>query len=355
MNNDFAPRFEGLLPRSMEHTLYDTENDKYHHYIPISYGELMGKKLEEHFLVEYDELENLYLSNATPTLPTKFNGEGFLQLDNYFTDFWGYILSPTDIQIFMMLLRWSFGKGFTNIPIKGSKGLMERTGKSYNTIKNCLDVLEENFFILRFQRKTKTVGKGNANNTGMYIKVNDSIPLLNSEQLNKLPPFLREEHDKKINRINHARFDGNDYLLAPTKRMFVKDFVMTKCMPEGRVDRDISFLIKQHGIMPVVETAFVINRDFDDMMKSYLKEVLPKPSYDVFVMNSVFMLENGGELLTIICQDEFTEQGFESGLLKTTLKSMFGKISDYTGVRLADYLVYPFSTYYKALQAKEIF
>lgn len=349
MNNE--PVHEGILPMKEEHDRYKKENEKYTHYIPVSYGKLMDKKLEEHYVVDFDDLDSLYLSNAVPTIG-KMMGTSYIQMPSYFLDYWCFVLSPLEQQVYLTLYKWSSESRFTNIP---AKELARRMNRSENTILNALKTLEENFFILKFQRKTVAVGKGNANNTGVYIRINDHIPILNQEQLKLLPEDIKKEHDRLLEEVNNVRYKEDKYILAPTKRMFVRNFILEKCKPEGRVEKDIAFIIKKHGIRPVVDNVFVVDYELDGFIKDELRNVLSKPSYDVFIENSVFILENHGEFMTIICKDEFTEKGLNDGMLERIIKSLFEKISARTGIELADYSAVRFSKYYTAMHNKNLF
>lgn len=328
--------------RKKEHSNYFELYEKYTHYVPVDFGKILDKELEEHFVANFSDISGLRLENATPSIRFGVNSPKTVVLDNYIIDYWGYILEPLPFQVLTTLIRWSYRKGFTNISIVE---LAERLNKNRETVAKAVDVLESHFFLMKFQRKAVMNGKGESSVTNIFIRLREETPLLSNELFETLPEYMKVEHDRLLKSMNDTKYDGDSYVMTMSKRKHTREFVVDKCTSQNKVDRDISFLIEEHGIHAVAKDVFAIDYEFDKRVKLLLEKlILSKPSYDTFIMNSVFMVDDSG-FMSIICKDAYCEEALNSGVFE---KLFEGLIKDGKIESVIDYKATKFSTYYMA-------
>lgn len=330
-----------------EHVNYETLNDKYEHYRKVEYGEVYNKKIEENYICSFEELCNLDLSNASPSSPVKENE--FVMTNYYFIDFWGFILSPKDVQILQMLKRWSYGQDYTVISVTE---IAKRTGISAPTVRASLNTLEDNFFIMRFYRRLSTISEGDKKpEQGIYIKLRMTTPLLNKEQIESLPAEIRADHDDYMNRLQNS-LSENETIELQSKAQFVNKYIREKCISSNDVDKDISFLIKEHGIEKLAESMFQYDKDMNEEIKSLISSKLSKPAFDTFFKNCIYLFDE--HLLTIICQDKFTEEGinesrFYQEAIEYAIENLPSKYKYYN----KEYIAKSIGSYYIAKKTQE--
>lgn len=330
-----------------EHLNYNELQTNYKHYFPFDYGKLLGKDFKEKFTMSYEDIINIELSSASPSVPAK--DSDFTITSNYFFDFWVPILSPNDIRVYQALKRWSFGKRFVIMP---NEELMARTGiSSKTTVLQSLNNLEENFFILRVHRdyvdKKKTAP--------LLIMVRDNTPLLSEEQVALLPESLQEEHREYMTNLQNSLSKG-ETIRQFSKNSFVRNFILEKCQKENKVDTTMSFLIKNHGIYKVIEESGMlhIDKEKSEEFKFIVRNLVSKPAYDTFFENSAFILDDN--ILTIICQDEHVERTINTS---TQFKHVIEKSLDvYAQTNIyynKEFIAKSFGSYYVAKKIKDSF
>lgn len=121
-------------------------------------------------------------------------------INNYFIRFWGPVLHKKNGGIiaytFIILRSYCWDKDYTWISLST---LEEQLTVSRPTLKQYLEVLEKEGFIIRFWREEKDSKKTEQGT--ILIKVRRAIPYLTKEKINKLSDNMKREHEKFLRKI----------------------------------------------------------------------------------------------------------------------------------------------------------
>ncbi|MCY8467307.1 DnaA N-terminal domain-containing protein [Bacillus atrophaeus] len=130
-------------------------------------------------------------------------------INNYFIRFWGPSfhkkMGGIIAYTFIILRSYCWDKDYTWISLST---LEEQLTVSRPTLKQYLDVLEKEGFIIRFWREAKDSKKTEQNT--ILIKVRRAIPYLTKEKLDKLSDSVKREHQKflrKVQKESHLEFE----------------------------------------------------------------------------------------------------------------------------------------------------
>jgi len=139
-------------------------------------------------------------------LPLHSKIKNYTVIENYLMDFWSPIMGGDATYTFILLIRYCYGEdehGKKDFSYPQLTTIAEKWGKTVETVKKYLDILEENYFIYRFWRSNPE--RDHANDSILY-KLRTSIPYLSEEQIKTLSPKLRKQHDKFVQQIM-GKFD----------------------------------------------------------------------------------------------------------------------------------------------------
>ncbi|MCD7911090.1 hypothetical protein KC480_06060 [Bacillus velezensis] len=130
-------------------------------------------------------------------------------INNYFIRFWGPAFHKKNGGIiaytFIILRSYCWDKDYTWISLST---LEEQLTVSRPTLKQYLDVLEQEGFIIRFWRELKDSKKNEQ--SSILIKVRRAIPYLTKTKLDKLSDNMKREHDRfirKVQKESHLEFE----------------------------------------------------------------------------------------------------------------------------------------------------
>lgn len=273
------------------------ESKKYAHYRNVRVGtkieEVKGKMVTKPLLegrkIDFEEIKAINLDKIGSPVPF-LDTEDFTIVSNYLIDFWGAIIGSEAVQLYLHLKRYAYGKRdycFPDIELIALK-----MGKSRNTIKKYLDILEEHGFIVMFLRRDIT---DNNRDVSPLFKIRRYVPLITKEMYDSLHPKLKKLHDEfmaNFEGVNfNEKFSGDDLvvgLLNKGKAMKKIKENNDKAVEERKLEEYVLGKLDMDKV--------VINEKYHEFMRSRIS----KPTYEVYVKNSIFVLNNDFEAYILV-------------------------------------------------------
>lgn len=119
-----------------------------------------------------------------------------VMIHEYVYDFWGHYIQAEGLALYGHLLRHCYGEKnwcFPDLTL-----LAEKMGKSPNTVKKFLAILEDYGFVYKFLVQNP---KNNKMDESPIYKVRKKVPFLSQDLIDKLPAKLKDHHERFMNRL----------------------------------------------------------------------------------------------------------------------------------------------------------
>ncbi|HHT7153211.1 MULTISPECIES: helix-turn-helix domain-containing protein [Bacillus cereus group] len=212
-----------------------------------------------------------------------------VMIHEYVYDFWGHYIQAEGLALYGHLLRHCYGDKnwcFPDLPL-----LAQKMGKSANTVKKYLKILEDYGFVYKFLVQSQ---KNNRMDESPLYKVRKKVPFLSQDLIDKLPENLKEHHERFMNRLvenfeeipefneetDYSQIyddltESGELRKKPVSPMHIQksEFLKTRELRKSRSEKDIDIWIK------VLDTI------------QHTKNV-SKPSFETWFKGSIF-LQNG--------------------------------------------------------------
>lgn len=252
--------------------------------------------VKEKIYFDEDEVRSFSLETLGTPLP-RVHGQ-FIQIDNYFFDFWGYFLGCEATALFVHLIRHAINKDYCWPELSLIAFKMK---KSLKAVRGYMDILEEYGFIYRFW--VQNVNKNFAEESPI-IKIRKTIPLLSEELIAQLPEKLRKEHDKYLADLmeSYEIQIADEYPIDDTLHSFMeKGRVIHSKKLKEKIERLMGKSTQQHNIMDRLSSE---DKQVWESVKKELRNQLSKPSFETWFEDTYAKFD--GESKIIILTNEFS-------------------------------------------------
>ncbi|MFD1609832.1 DnaA N-terminal domain-containing protein [Oceanobacillus luteolus] len=290
--------------------LYSNYNeDRYIHfrYVPTGEYEIVESKrngkiihnrkpILEKQKLSFEDVKALNLDNYGQDVRTA--AEDFTLIHNYLLDFWGAVMGSEAVMIYIHLKRYCYGgKDFCFPNMETIRRKMKKGSKA--TIIKYMDILEEHGFIAKINRIDKKRNNGFAS---PFFKVRRYIPLLSQDLIEQLPKEIQEEHDKFLARANGIDLDEN---FDP--EVFINDLMKSSQVMKSNHQKDKEETLKQQGKMKeyILSQLSTEQQERWMMIQQDLESKISKPSFDVWIRDSIIVIDIEKQAVRIYCQNTF--------------------------------------------------
>jgi len=226
-------------------------------------------------------------------LPLHSMIKNYTVIENYLLDFWSPIMGGDATYTFILLIRYCYGEDENgnkkDFSYPQLTTIAEKWGKTVETVKKYLDILEENYFIYRFWRSNPE--RDHANDSILY-KLRTSIPYLSEEQIKNLSPKLRKQHDKFIQQI----IGKNDEIIE-LKEKYDYTTEFQEIMKNGRpapVRKLEPYEIEQINILrkkQLLSQVTDADQQIWEAITSKIRQQLTEPSYTTWFKDTFCIME----------------------------------------------------------------
>lgn len=255
------------------------------------------KPILEKQKLSFEEVKELNLDNYGQDVRTA--AEDFTLIHNYLLDFWSAIMGSEAVMLYIHLKRYCYsGKDFCYPNMTTIREKMKKGSKA--TINKYMEILERHGFIAKINRIDTERNNGNAS---PFFKVRRYIPLLSQDLINELPLNLKKEHDKFL-----ARANGIDLMDTFDPDEFITDLMKSAKLMKSKQQQGKEEELKRKGKLkeyiltqmsqPEQETWF--------MLLNHLKDKVSKPSFDTWIKDSVFFVNEETKVIKVYVANQFT-------------------------------------------------
>lgn len=289
----------------------DYKHEKYAHYRQVKVDGLnpqevsaesgrrtrFNPKLEKR-VIPFEEIKELKLDKYG-TLCPQLDTEDYIIVSNYLLDFWGASIGSDAVTLYLHLKRYAYGKRdfcFPDIEIISLK-----MGKSVNTVKKYLGILEEHHFIAKFNRYDIT---DNNREVSPFFKIRRYVPLITDEMYSELPKKLRDMHDEFMSEYSELTLTNE----LTERQAVVNEIVIGKEIIANKETRQqIKAIIEEHDKYEyIMENISEKDRLVTTRIHRELSMRVSKPSYETWISKLVFInIDNGHWVLC--CANQFVK------------------------------------------------
>lgn len=300
-----------------DNSLYENYSDKkYAHFRNVKTGQYEVKKgkgnserlmpIIEKRKIPFEEIKSFKLDTIGTLAPT-LDTEDFTIVNNYLLDFWSACISSEAVQIYLHLKRYAYGKKdycFPDIDIISMK-----MGKTRNTVKKYIEVLEKHHFVAMFGRCDIT---DNNRDVSPLFKIRRHIPLITEEMYESLPDKLKEKHDEFMAEYNDLALSNT---LTETEAITRKMEQDKEIIGNKRYRDKLVKLVEDDK-----KKQYIVNRISDNSrvkdirLHEYIENKVSKPSYETWFEGTIFV-ENDTKKWYAVCPNEFTLQWIQEKYL----------------------------------------
>lgn len=290
---------------------YETyDADRYVHYRSVPTGEfdiiqekrngnIVSKRtpILEKQKISFDEVKKINLDNYGQDARTAT--EDFTLVHNYLLDFWSAIMGDRAVMMYIHLKRYCFGnKDFCYPSLSTIRSKMKIS--SNTTSDKLIDILEHYGFIIKINRFDK---KNNNMSVSPFFKVRRYIPLLTNELIKLLPKNLQKEHDKFLARANGIELDNT---FEPEH--YINELMQSTNVMKSKNQKNKELeLIRQGKLKKYILSQ--ITKEEKEVWCMFLKEFsnrVSKPSFDVWLKDTIILLNKEQKSLHLYCPNTFT-------------------------------------------------
>ena len=241
------------------------------------------RKIQKKVYFDEQEVKRFSLEKMGKPLPRV--QMGFIQVDNYFFDYWTYILGVNGTNAYIHLLRYCYGDKNTCFP--NMQRIADKMHITLPTLRKALTKLEDHGFIYRFWIQNPEM---NNLEESILFKVRKTVPFLSESLIETLPSALRKEHDEYVANLMESyeiefRLDAQENYQSMYDSL--RDKATRVAHPKSRhTDKKATEMVQvMKTKMTATETKF-----WDEVLES-LKEKISKPMFETWFMDSYCALE----------------------------------------------------------------
>ncbi|QQZ64538.1 helix-turn-helix domain-containing protein (plasmid) [Paenibacillus sonchi] len=228
-------------------------------------------------------------------------------ISNYIYDYWGHFLSAEGVALYGHLKRYCYGDKDYCWP--DLKLISQKMGKTRNTVKKYLSILEQYGFALMFN--VQNSDKNNMEESPLY-KIRKQVPFLPVELYEQLPPELKVDHDRYMQSITD-QFDQIQDLASTVDYMDIYEDMLKSGKVLRKIksplERDKELLIKLKQLeSKKTEQDKLIWADFI----ARIQKKVTKPVFDTW-FKGTFCIKRDS-LYTIYCPHSFIQSWLKERL-----------------------------------------
>lgn len=281
----------------------------------IRKGRPIIRKVLEKAEIPFEEIKKINLDNIGVIMPTPSSGH-YTQLQNYLIDYWVGVIGSGAYTVYTKLLRHCYGdKNFCYVDIEI---MCKQLGMTRPTFNNHIDKLEMHGFIIKFWREDK---ENNNRESSPFFLVRKTVPKIPEDILNVFfDEDMIAEHDKTLAELSDMTIAGRE------KVDYLGELIEGKeLISEGKSNPNAECVTNQALLETMTERQIGVNNRIHD----YLKAVIAKPSYETFLMNTVFVYSEEIGLLTVVCGSDYSydyisgTEKYSSTIMDVLHKQMF--------------------------------
>lgn len=139
------------------------------------------------------DIESLSFASNSIQPIAYFETNDEVMINNYFRDYWGFIIGFDAYKVLLVLIRECEFKFEKDYCIIEAKELAKELELSVNKVRKVLEILEEHNFIYRYYVVNKS---RNYKQQGLLIKVRKFLKFLTNAQVNQLNSYYRKKHEE---------------------------------------------------------------------------------------------------------------------------------------------------------------
>lgn len=296
-----------------ESDLYkDYRHERYIHYRQVRTGKFISEEVKgkdvrmkpvlEQRKIPFEEIKSLRL-DMYGTLTPQLDTEDFTLVSNYLLDFWGACIGNDAVQVYLHLKRYAYGKKDFCFP--DIEMIALKMGKSRNTIKKYLNILEEHHFIAIFLRRDAT---DNNRDVSPFFKIRRFIPLITSEMYESLHPKLKAGHDRFMKAYQELQLTNE----LTEKNAIVNEMVIEKELLANKKQMERIQAMIQEGKKYDYIRKNISEESLEatDIFLEVVKRKVSKPSFDTWISQLLF-IRSSEDRWTVACPNEFAKDWLE--------------------------------------------
>ncbi|KEK23965.1 DnaA N-terminal domain-containing protein [Bacillus gaemokensis] len=286
----------------------DYNHEKYAHFRLVKVGGFDAQDVEsekgkrkrfnprtEKRIIPFEEIKSLKLDEYG-TLCPQLDTEDYIVIGNYLLDFWGAVLGSDAVLLYQHLKRYAFGKKDFCFPDLEMIGL--KMGKSPNTVKKYLSILEDNHFIAKFNRYDVT---DNNREVSPFFKIRRYVPLLTQDMVNELPPKLQELHEKFMDEYSGLSLTNElTEQTAVVNEMTIGKEIIANKHQRKKIQ---AILNEEDNYQYIIKNLDDDSRYSTEFFHDELIKHISKPSYETWIEKLLFIPRNGKWI--IACPNTF--------------------------------------------------
>lgn len=287
----------------------DYNHTKYAHYRQVKVDGFLSQKVGtkkgnvtrinpkmEKRIIPFEEIKALNLDELG-TLCPQLDTEDFVIVSNYLLDFWGATLGSEAVTVYLHLKRYAYGKKDFCFP--DIEMISLKMGKSLNTVKKYISILEDHHFVAKFNRYDVT---DNNREVSPFFKIRRYVPLITNEMYCELPKKLRDMHDEFMKEYENLSLTDE----LTEQQAVVNEMVIGKeIIANKSTRRQIEVVLEEHDKYEYIMNHMSVEDQFNTFnMHQGLMSRMAKPSYETWIAKLIF-IKAGDNHWLVACANAF--------------------------------------------------
>lgn len=255
--------------------------------------------------IPFDEIKKINLDSYGKPLPQMDQGDVTL-VANYLLDFWGAAIGNDPVSLYIHLKRYAYGKKDYCYP--DIELLMLKMKKSRNHIKDCIKILEENHFIVAFNR----LDTEEERNVSPFFKIKRYIPFISKDMYENLDPRLQKLHDDYLEQYEGMKLNNElEYKDPVTKNLTLHAEIIANKELRQQLQIAIDLGNKKDYILNSIKSDEVLFQQHKQALyiHDYISLKVSKPVYDTYFKDSIFIMTKNS--LILACSSDFVKERIE--------------------------------------------
>jgi hypothetical protein len=261
----------------------------------------LNKKIKKRLYFTEQQVKDFNIESIGTSIPLQ-HGKYYVMM-NYFNRWWGHFLGWEGKSLYLDLLQ--FGQGERKDWCYPSNKMLSfmNGNKDPKTVRKYIGVLEEYGFVKVFHclgEDESEQKKGNTQESNIY-KIRSTIPVLPLELVEKLPPKLKERHEKDLLEFNQWSINNLPYMNLGEKEFKEMELY------EQSISVATSSKRRNAMIAKMKETGKIVDESKSLFEERHLKfwvsfcvylvdeRILSKPSCDMWFKTSLGEMHKSGD------------------------------------------------------------